>query len=125
MSEQLIIGFGFRQAACLASFESAMQKLSTFHHIDGIAVPEDKVEHAALRGFAKKVILPVFGVDKNALSQIQTPTQSAKILSMRNTGSVAEAAALAIFKSTARLVATRCISEDRLAVCAIAKGIIL
>ena len=49
--------------------------------------------------------------------------QTAKIINIRHTGSVAEAAALSIFKTPARLISTRAISDDRHAVCAIAMGV--
>ena len=117
-----MIGCGFRQNASLESFESALSKLPKTDHYSGICVPEDKIAHEAFCAFAKKLALPIYGIKKDAIASVITDTQSAKIIKARHTGSVAEAAALAIFKTPARLVAARAISNDRYAVCAIAKG---
>lgn len=125
MRWHFIIGCGFRQNASLESFESALSKLPKTDHYSGICVPEDKIAHEALCAFAKKLALPIYGVRKDAIASAITETQSAKIIKARHTGSVAEAAALAIFKTPARLVAARAISSDRYAVCAIAKGAFL
>ena len=86
-------------------------------------MPEDKIAHEALCAFAKKLMLPIYGVKREAIVSTITHTQSAKIIEKRHTGSVAEAAALAIFQTPARLIAARAISNDRYAVCAIAKGV--
>ena len=122
MRWHFIIGCGFRQNASLESFESALSKLPKTDHYSGICVPEDKIAHEALCAFAKKLALPIYGIKKDAIASANTDTQSAKIIKARHTGSVAEAAALAIFKTPASLVAARAISNDRYAVCAIAKG---
>ena len=122
MSWHFIIGCGFRRNASIESFESALSKLPKTDYYSGICVPEDKIEHEALCAFAKKLVLPIYGIKRDAISAAITYTQSTKIVEARHTGSVAEAAALAIFKPPARLVAARAISSDRYAVCAIAKG---
>ena len=123
MRWHFIIGCGFRQNASLESFESALSKLPKTDHYSGICVPEDKIAHEALCAFAKKLALPIYGIKKDAIASAITDTQSAKIIKARHTGSVAEAAALAIFKTPARLITARAISSDRYAVCAIAKGV--
>ena len=122
MSLHFIIGFGFRENASIESFESALSKLPKLEYYSGICVPEDKIAHEALCAFAKKLMLPIYGVKMEAIVNTITHTQSAKIIEKRHTGSVAEAAALAIFQTPARLIAARAISNDRYAVCAIAKG---
>lgn len=81
------------------------------------------MSHTALCAFAKKLHLPIYGVKSDAISGTDTPTKSSKIINIRHTGSVAEAAALSIFKTPARLISTRAISDDRQAVCAIAMGV--
>ena len=123
MSKHFIIGCGFRQYASIESFESALSKTPETEYYSGICVPEDKMSHKALCAFAKKLHLPIYGVKSDAISGTDTPTKSSKIINIRHTGSVAEAAALSIFKTPARLISTRAISDDRQAVCAIAMGV--
>ncbi len=123
MSKHFIIGCGFRQYASIESFESALSKTPQTEYYSGICVPEDKMSHKALCAFAKKLHLPIYGVKSDVISGTDTPTKSSKIMNIRHTGSVAEAAALAIFKTPARLISTRVISDDRQAVCAIAMGV--
>ena len=123
MRKHFIIGCGFRQYASIESFESALSKTPQMECYSGICVPEDKMSHKALCAFAKKLHLPIYGVKSDAISGTDTPTKSSKIMNIRHTGSVAEAAALAIFKTPARLISTRAISDDRQAVCAIAMGV--
>ena len=123
MSKHFIIGCGFRQYASIESFESALSKTLQTEYYSGICVPEDKMSHKALCAFAKKLHLPIYGVKSDVISGTDTPTKSSKIMNIRHTGSVAEAAALAIFKTPARLISTRAISDDRQAVCAIAMGV--
>ena len=123
MSKHFIIGCGFRQYASIESFESALSKTPETEYYSGICVPEDKMFHKALCAFAKKLHLPIYGVKSDVISGTDTPTKSSKIMNIRHTGSVAEAAALAIFKTPARLISTRAISDDRQAVCAIAMGV--
>ena len=123
MSKHFIIGCGFRQYASIESFESALSKTPETEYYSGICVPEDKMSHKALCAFAKKLHLPIYGVKSDVISVTDTPTKSSKIMNIRHTGSVAEAAALAIFKTPARLISTRAISDDRQAVCAIAMGV--
>ena len=123
MRKHFIIGCGFRQYASIESFESALSKTPKTEYYSGICVPEDKMSHKALCAFAKKLHLPIYGVKSDVISGTDTPTKSSKIMNIRHTGSVAEAAALSIFKTPARLISTRAISDDRQAVCAIAMGI--
>ena len=123
MRKHFIIGCGFRQYASIESFESALSKTPRTEYYSGICVPEDKMSHTALCAFAKKLHLPIYGVKSDVISGTDTPTKSSKIMNIRHTGSVAEAAALSIFKTPARLISTRAISDDRHAVCAIAMGV--
>ena len=81
------------------------------------------MSHKALCAFAKKLHLPIYGVKSDVISGTDTPTKSSKIMNIRHTGSVAEAAALSIFKKPARLISVRAISDDRNAVCALAMGV--
>jgi cobalt-precorrin 5A hydrolase len=117
----IVAGFGFRGAASLASLQSALMRAQQGHpRVTMLAAPQDKAP--ALAPFAALMNLPVIGIDAGALEAIATPTTSLASLARRNSGSVAEASALAAAGPDARLIATRHISIDRMATCAIAKG---
>ena len=125
MAQAIIVGFGFRQSAKLDSFENAFAQTKITQSCDGIAVPDDKVAHEGLQAFAKKQGLAIFGVSQAVIAAAKTPSQSHIIRQKRQTGSVAEAVAIALFQEPASFLVTRCISQDRTAVCAIAKGELL
>ena len=125
MTSAVILGFGFRQSATLMSFEDAFAQLDNGATYHAIAVPEDKVAHPYLQLFAEQRGLAVFGVSQAVIAAMETPTQSHLIKQKRQVGSVAEAAALALLKRPADRVRTRCISQDRKAVCAVAEGALL
>ena len=80
MSLHFIIGFGFLENASIESFESALSKLPKLEYYSGICVPEDKIAHEALCAFAKKLMLPIYGVKMEAIVNTITHTQSAKII---------------------------------------------
>lgn len=125
MAQAIIIGFGFRQSATLDSFEDAFAKTQITQSCDGIAVPEDKMAHPILQAFAQQKALVIFGVSQAVIAAVKTPSQSHIIKQKRQTGSVAEAVAIALLQEPASFMVTRCISQDRKAVCAIAKGELL
>ena len=121
-STLMVAGFGFRDSANLTSFQNAFAKAAKGYDIAAMAVPEDKINHPELQKFARALAIPLYGVENSTLQATITPTQSDIILQKRQTGSIAEAAAIAIFTSTAIIAKKRCISDDRLAVCAVAEG---
>ena len=122
MGQSIILGFGFRSAATVQSFVDAVRQTKLELSYDGIAVPDDKKDHPMLQAFARQQSLPIFGISQAVIAAIETPSQSEMIKQKRQTGSVAEAAAMAVLKNPIEFLATRCISQDRLAVVAIAKG---
>lgn len=122
MAGQRVAGFGFRAAAKTESLHDAFIKAAEDKPIMALAAPRDKVNHPALQALAKQLAVPVYAIDDDKLTATVTPTQSAMVLEKRKTGSVAEAAALAFFTGQARLTRTRQVSEDGLAVCAVAEG---
>ncbi|WP_333999341.1 cobalamin biosynthesis protein [Sphingomonas aurantiaca] len=65
----------------------------------------------------------MIAVSPGTLQRATTPTQSVASLAARRAGSVAEASALAAAGPGAQLLATRHISPDRMATCAIAQGL--
>ena len=122
MSIVCIAGFGFRSLANTDSLVNALNKARAEHKISGFSAPEDKVDHPALKALAKRYELPLYAVENEVMKSMETFTQSAVVIEKRQTGSVAESAALAFFKGPAKLLEPRKISDDGLAVCAIAEG---
>ena len=122
MKLMLIAGFGFRGSADINSLANAFEKTATGGLVDGFSVPADKIDHPALTALARRYEMPVYAVETETIKAMDTLTQSATVHKWRQTGSVAEAAALAPFTSPARLVCTRQISDDGQAVCAVAEG---
>jgi len=118
----IVAGFGFRGNASPDSLRSALTKTSRAGEIEAIATPADKVTAPCLTTLAQQMNLPVIPVDPARLAEILTPTQSARVLALRGTGCVAEAAALAGAGTRPRLLTKRQISDDRFATCAIATG---
>ena len=122
MAGVVIAGFGFRASADLVSLTNAFEKAADGHTVAGFAAPADKINHPALTALARRCDLPLYAVDTKMMKATDTATQSAIVLEKRQTGSVAEAAALGLFTSPAELICTRQISADGLAVCALAIG---
>lgn len=108
----IVAGFGFSSCATLESLRDALA--ATGHRPDAVATLADKA------GLLAGLGLPVIAVT-GALPE--TPTQSPASLAARGTGSVAEACALAGAGPGAYLLATRRVSPDGLATCAIAEGL--
>ena len=122
MATVCIAGFGLRSLANTDSLVNALNKARAEHKISGFSAPKDKVDHPALKALAKAYELPLYAVENEVMKSMKTFTQSAIIIEKRQTGSVAESAALAFFKGPAKLLGPRKISDDGLAVCAIAEG---
>jgi cobalt-precorrin 5A hydrolase len=118
----IVAGFGFRGAATADSLRGALRLAAGGARVAALAAPGDKANAACLTDLAADLDLPVIPVAAEQLRGIQTPTRAARVLAARGTGSVAEAAALAACGPSARLLAKRQISDDRMATCAIAIG---
>ncbi len=118
----IVAGFGFRAAATLDSLYSALRLAGADHEITALAAPADKAGAECLIALGAQLNLPVRAVSPTAISQADTVTQSYRVQTLRATGSIAEAAALAAAGPGARLITTRRISSDRLATCALAIG---
>ena len=117
----IVAGFGFRTGADVAALRTA---LDAAQHgcapVTTLAAPHDKL--ALVSDLAETLGLPVIAVAPDALQIPTTPTQSIASLEARQTGSVAEASALAAAGPGAQLLATRHISPDLMATCAIARS---
>ena len=123
----IVAGFGFRSSATHASLLDALAKAAGAQEGCGlqpthVAVPADKAETASLRIAVGNLNVPLISVCAAELERVETPTQSAHVRARRGVGSIAEAVALAAAGEGAALAGPRCISSDRLAVCAIAFG---
>jgi len=118
----IVAGFGFRRGATLAALRAALGEAQEGHpSVTAVAAPHDKLP--LVSALAETLGLPVIAVSPGALQRTDTPTQSVASLAARRTGSVAEASALAAAGPGAQLLATRHISPDRMATCAIAQGL--
>lgn len=115
----IVAGFGFRASATTQSLRSALA-LTGADQLTAIAAPADKVDAACLTALARFLCIPILPVPPDILGTIATPTNSARVRAERNTGSVAEASALAAIGPGGRLLTTRRVSKDGMATCAIA-----
>lgn len=119
----IVAGFGFSTHARQESLQDALRAACEATGVtrpDALATAEDKI--AALVPLGQVLDLPVHPVPHDQLISQVTPTQSARVLAERATGSVAEAAALAVAGPGARLLIPRQHAQDRLASCALAEG---
>lgn len=116
----IVAGFGFRAQATLASLQSALELARSGQVVTAFAAPADKADAKCLKELAIRTGLPVLAIQATELAVAQTLTQSRPSRTYRDTGSVAEAAALAAAGHGAKLVSPRHISEDRRATCALA-----
>ncbi|MDE1131175.1 MAG: cobalamin biosynthesis protein [Ascidiaceihabitans sp.] len=117
----IVAGFGFRSSATVDSLTSALSEAGV-NAVDAIATAEDKSKTTVFINFAETIGAQIVSIDASALTQSETHTQSQASQTHRDTGSVAEAAALAALGEDAKLLAPRSISNDRMATCAIAQG---
>ena len=118
----IVAGFGFRKSATLASLIDAMERAGGGVMPDCIASVTDKADSDLFARLAQTCGRPIARVCAADLAQQQTLTQSAASMRARQSGSVAEAAALAAGGARAKLLGARCVSQDGLATCAFAEG---
>lgn len=116
----IVAGFGFRSSATLDSLSDAFARAGGC--ADVFATADDKAMAPAMVAFAETAGTVVIGVAADALTSQSTQAQSNASQIARDTGSVAEAAALAAAGPGARLLAPRVVSADRMATCALAEG---
>ncbi len=118
----IVAGFGFTSRATADSFAQALAATGYDGALARIATPADKADAPPMRLFAETRGLPIAAIPAEDVARTLTHTQSQPSQKARQTGSVAEAAALAAAGPGATLLIARCISTDRMATCAIAKG---
>lgn len=114
----MIAGIGFRSAATVASLRDALARAGVSDPCR-VALPEVKADHPAcaelsVQGFTLIPVSPA------AIRAAPTLTRSAHALAAHDTGSVAEACALAAAGSGARLAGPRSVSGDGMATAALA-----
>lgn len=117
-----VAGLGFRKDVTLASLREALLAAGGPAGLTAVATVSDKADAEVLKQLARECGVPIRAVPADMLSGIDTPTQSKRVAEKFETGSVAEAAALAAAGPRARLIATRVVSQDRTATAAIAEG---
>ena len=120
-------GFGFRAGTSAQSLQDALDAALASAGQDrtalgAIATAADKAETPGFQIFAQTLGLAPMGIDPAVLGAQTTDTHSPASQAARGTGSVAEAAALALAGPQARLLQPRVISTDKRATCALATG---
>lgn len=115
-----VAGLGFRSGATVEALRAVLEAVEgQGGRVDALATLPAKACALPLRALAAERGLPVHAV---AVHGVATPTQSARIMALHGTGSVAEAAALACAGEGARLVVERVASPDGMVTCAVAQG---
>ncbi|MDA9503015.1 cobalamin biosynthesis protein [Bradyrhizobium sp. CCBAU 11357] len=117
-----VAGLGFKRDVTLASLREALLAAGGAEGLAAVATVSDKADTDALKQLARECGVPIRAVPAATLAGIDTFTQSKLVAEKFGTGSVAEAAALAVAGPSARLIATRVVSQDRTATAAIAEG---
>ena len=115
------VGLGFRAAATVASFRSAVAAAGGFDCVVALATSENKASAAALQALAAETGLPIRAIPDRSLSAVETLTVSRRVTERFGTGSLAEAAALAAAGPAGRLLGPRKVSADGMATAAIAE----
>ena len=106
-----VAGLGFRRGV---SAESLRAALALVGQADALATAEDKVQEPGLTRLANSLGLKVHGVSRADLVA-QGVEGSDRVMAAYGTGSVAEAAALAVAGPGARLVMTKRTAPDGMA----------
>lgn len=117
--EMRVAGFGFRSGASLATLRHLLQVVEAKGgRADALASVPEKASAPVMQSLSTDLGLPLRAV---SVDGIATPTQSLRVKSMLNTGSVAEAAALAAAGPGATLSVLRIVAADGTATCAMAE----
>ena len=118
----IVAGFGFRSSATVQSLMDAIARATGERVVESIATADDKAKSAVFKAVSEQLSVPVLAISAETLVAQVTSTQSEASRTVRGTGSVAEAAALAGAGPDARLLVLRIKSADGLATCALAEG---
>ena len=120
----IVLGIGFRGKADEQDLAAAYHAaVASGHAPSALATLASKANHSALLALAAHLRLPVLAIDDAALAAQNTLTQSPRIRQTFNTGSVAEAAALAAAGPGAKLIVPRVVAAGGMATAAIAESL--
>ena len=117
-----VAGLGFRAAATPEALRAALDAAGGPEGLAALATLARKAEAPALRALAAELGLPIRAIPPEALAAQATLTASPRVEALHQTGSLAEAAALAALGPGARLIGPRAISPDGAATAAIAQA---
>jgi cobalt-precorrin 5A hydrolase len=115
----IVAGFGCRSGADEAALRAALEA----HGVAVTTIATLNHKAALLAPLADALGVPLILFAPDDIRGVKTRTQSAASLATYGTGSVAEAVALAAAGQGAKLIATRIISPDGQATCALARGV--
>lgn len=118
----IVAGFGFRGSASLESLLDAYAQATAGQKANALATLSDKACSPVFSDFARRVSLPAHHIAPEKTVGVETVTNSPYSRAMRQTGSVAEATALAAIGTNAKIIQPRVVSRDRLATCALAQA---
>jgi len=113
-------GFGFRGSATMQSLRAAFDLAASGQVVACLATAQDKAQADCLTALADELRLPIQPIAAATIRTIPTLTHSPQVERLRNTGSLAEACALAAAGPGARLISARHASPDGMATCALA-----
>lgn len=114
----IVAGLGFRKGV---SAESLRAALALVGRAEALATAAGKEGEPGLKRLALELGLPIHAVPRDKLAE-QGIEGSSKSMALYGTGSVAEAAALAVAGPGARLVVERKVGPDGMVVAALAEG---
>jgi cobalt-precorrin 5A hydrolase len=123
----IVAGIGCRRGASLQSIEDVLAKaLATYGvpegRLEALASAADKADEPGLRALSRRRRLPLrlASLDDLARAADRIMTRSQRVMDSKGVPSIAEASALAVAGSSARLLGPRVSNEC--ATCAIAVG---
>ena len=123
----IFAGFGFRKYAELECFLEVLHLMSKKHKEDGelvaISTIVGKARYPVFQMLAKETGLKVISLDIKDIIKQNTSSFSEISMRLYQTGSLAEASALAAAGKNSTLLGCRMISGKRMATCAFAKGV--
>ena len=123
----IFAGFGFRQYAELECFLEVLDLMSEKYKENGkliaICTIAKKAKYPVFQLLSEKTKLKVISLDIKDIIRQHTISFSESSMRLYQTGSLAEASALAAAGQNAKLLGCRMISKKRMTTCAFAKGI--
>lgn len=116
-----VAGFGFRSAATLDSLLAALAAAGGVAGVTHLATGAEKAGAPVALALARHLGLPLVPVPRAVLTTQGTATCSLRSMEATGSGSLAEAAALAVAGPGARLLSARAASPDGMATAALAE----